>query len=239
MYLVIIPTYNEAENIELMLNRFNNLNEKFNLLFIDDNSPDGTGKILEKKSKENNNIHIIHRKRKYGIGSAHIEGLMWAYKNNYKFVITMDCDFTHSPEQIKFFLNEKNKADLIVGSRFIDKGGLKNWSIQRKFITYLGHFLTSILLNISYDATGAFRLYNISKIPKEVFLKINTDGYSFFFKSIFMINFNNFTIKEIPIVLSSRSAGNSKMKFSDALNGIIELFKIFIFKIINNSIYKI
>ena len=239
MYLVIIPTYNEAENIELMLNRFNNLNEKFNLLFIDDNSPDGTGKILEKKSKENKNIYIIHRKKKYGIGSAHIDGLMWAYKKNYKVVITMDCDFTHSPDQIKLFLDEKNKADLIVGSRFLDKGGLKNWSIQRKLITYFGHFLTSTLLNISYDATGAFRLYNISKIPKEIFLKINSDGYSFFFKSIFIINFNNFTIKEIPIVLSSRSAGNSKMKFSDALNGIMELFKIFILKIINNSIYKI
>ena len=134
MYLVVIPTYNEAENVELMLNGLNNLNRKFDLLFIDDNSPDGTGKILEKKSKENTNIFIIHRNKKYGIGSAHVDGLLWAYKKNYKVVITMDCDFTHSPEQIKFFLNEKNKAALIVGSRFIDNGGLKNWTVQRKFV---------------------------------------------------------------------------------------------------------
>ena len=239
MCLVLIPTYNEAENIKSIIKKINNLDENLDLLFIDDNSPDKTGVILEEQKKIYKNLHVIHRNKKSGIGSAHIEGINWCYDNGYKTVITMDCDFTHSPEHIKFFLDKKNEADLVIGSRFMSKGGLSGWSIQRKIITNIGHILTKIFLNINYDCTGGFRLYNISIIPKKLFNKINSNGYSFFFKSVFIINYNNFRIKEVPIVLSSRAAGNSKMKLNDAFKGIFDLLKIFILKIFNKSIYKI
>ncbi len=239
MCLVLIPTYNEAGNVVSIINKINSLDENLDILFIDDNSPDNTGKILEDQKKIYKNINIIHRNAKSGIGSAHVEGINWCYDNGYKTVITMDCDFTHSPEHIKLFLDKKNEADLVIGSRFISKGGLSGWSIRRKIITNIGHILTKIFLNINYDCTGAFRLYNISVIPKKIFNKINSDGYSFFFKSVFIINYNNFKIKEVPIVLSSRAAGNSKMKLNDAFKGIFDLLKIFILKIFNKSIYKI
>ena len=109
MSLLLIPTYNEAGNVKAIINKINSLNENLDILFIDDNSPDNTGKILEDQKKIYKNIHIIHRNEKKGIGSAHVEGINWCYDNGYKTVITMDCDFTHSPEHIKLFLDKKMK----------------------------------------------------------------------------------------------------------------------------------
>ena len=239
MNLILIPTYNEADNVEKMTIKLLEYKDLFDILFIDDNSPDGTGEILKNLSSKYKNINILHRDKKEGIGSAHLEGLIWAYDNKYKYVVTIDCDFTHSPDNIINFFNCKNEADLIIGTRFHGKGGLHGWSIIRKLVTYVGHFLTILFLNIKYDATGAFRLYNISVIPKQIFLRTQSKGYNFFFKSIFLINFNNFKIKQIPIVLSARAAGHSKMSYSDIFIGITELIIIFFVKTFNKSKYKI
>ena len=239
MHLIIIPTYNEINNVEIILEKLNNYRKTSDILFIDDNSPDGTGKKLDNLSLKYKNTYILHRKKKEGIGSAHIFGLMWAYENNYKTVVTMDCDFTHSPEDIQKFFEKKNEADLVVGTRFHMQNGLAGWSLIRKIITYIGHFMTLIFLNITYDSTGAFRLYNISKIKKEIFLKVQAPGYAFFFKSIFLISFNNYTIIEIPISLSPRAAGKSKMTTKDAIDGILELLKIFALRIFYRSKLKV
>jgi len=222
-----------------MLDKLSKYRKISDILFIDDNSPDGTGKKLDKVALIYKNVYILHRKQKEGVGSAHVSGLMWAYKHNYKTVITMDCDFTHSPDDIQKFIDKKKDADLIIGTRFHKQNGIAGWSLFRKIVTNISHFLTIIFLNIKYDSTGAFRLYNISKIQKEIFLKVQAPGYSFFFKSVFLISFNKYKILEIPIILSARASGNSKMKFKDAVDGVFELLKLFVLRIFYRSKLKL
>lgn len=229
--LIFIPTYNEAENVEKIYNQIKKLKIKSDILFLDDNSPDGTGKIIDRIVKKNKNTYVIHRSGKLGIGSAHIDGINWAYEGKYGDLITMDCDFTHSPEYIKDFILNSNGYDIVVGSRFLQQNSLASWSIFRKFLTKLGNIMTYTLLGMPYDATGAFRLYKLNKINRKVFSSIVSKGYSFFFESLFILHINRYKIKEIPIDLPSRVYGHSKMRLKDILNSVIFLFKMFIIRI--------
>lgn len=230
--LILIPTYNEANNVNHLITKLLALEKKVDILFVDDNSPDGTGKILNKLSKKYINLHIIHRTKKSGIGSAHQEGIAWAYKNNYITLITMDCDFTHRPENINQFLNTSNKYVCVLGSRYLQNNSLPNWHIHRKILTQIGHTMTRLLLGITQDATGAFRLYRLDRIPHEVFKKVKSAGYSFFFESLYLLHVNGFKIGELPISLPARTYGNSKMNFQEIFQSVKLLLKIFI-----NSIF--
>ena len=140
---------------------------------MDDNSPDGTGDLIDKIISNNKNVFVIHRKGKLGIGSAHKDGIRWAYDNSYDVLITMDCDFTHSPEYILDFIKHSSNYDIVIGSRYLEKDSLKTWNIFRKSLTHLGHFLTTTFLEMPFDSSGAFRLYNLNRIPKGVF-QLNT-----------------------------------------------------------------
>ena len=190
--LIFIPTYNESENVEELIKDISAEKLNVDLLFVDDNSPDGTGKVLDNLSNQHSNMKVIHRNKKLGIGSAHKCGINWAYNNGYKNLITMDSDFTHKPEYLNHFLKESKNYHIIVGSRYILKESLKEWSLLRRILTLTANFLTKILLNIEHDATGAFRLYNLEKIPKKIFESIESEGYSFFFESLYIFNINNF-----------------------------------------------
>jgi len=226
--LIFIPTYNESENVEELIKDISAEKLNVDLLFVDDNSPDGTGKILDNLSNQHSNMKVIHRNKKLGIGSAHKCGINWAYNNGYKNLITMDSDFTHKPEYLNHFLKESKNYHIIVGSRYILKESLKEWSLLRRILTLTANFLTKILLNIEHDATGAFRLYNLEKIPKKIFESIESEGYSFFFESLYIFNINNFSIKEIPIELPARTYGSTKMKTSDAIKSLLQLGNLFI-----------
>src|SRR4030042_4257009 len=238
--LIFIPTYNEKENIKPLIEAINKEGiQNLKILFIDDNSPDGTGKILDNLSKKYSNLFVIHRKGKLGIGSAHFKAIHWAYKKGYQKLITMDCDFTHNPKYIKRMLYYSDKFDLVTTSRYLRKDSLNSWSTSRKILTYLGHFLTKILLGMPYDASGAFRLYDLNKISEKVFGLVKSSSYSFFFESLYFINLNNYHIKEISIVLLSRSRGQSKMKLSDIKTNMLFLFKFFIQTLTNKKRYLI
>ena len=204
------------------------LNLNVDFLFLDDNSPDGTGNIIDKLAKRYPFVNVIHRLKKSGIGSAHFEGIRWAYEKKYKTLITMDCDFSHSPDYLREFIKSASEADVLVGSRFIEQGGLKNWSLYRKTMTHIGHFLTKTCLKIPYDATGAYRLYQLEKIPMEVFELVQSKGYSFFFESLFVLHQNGYLIKELPIVLPARTYGESKMRFKDMKHGVLTLIYIYL-----------
>jgi len=225
--LIFIPTYNESENVGRLFDRIASLKVDADILFMDDNSPDGTGKILDGLAKDNPRLTVLHRSGKMGIGSAHQEGIKWAYKNDYTVLITMDCDFTHPPELILELLKFKDEYDIVIGSRYMLKDSLEGWNLYRKILTKLGHFLTAFLLKLKYDATGALRLYRLDKIPPHAFDIVTSRGYSFFYESLFILNFNNFTIKEIPIKLPVRTYGHSKMKMSDAWQGFKLLIIIY------------
>jgi dolichol-phosphate mannosyltransferase len=223
--LIFIPTYNECENVEKIIHEILDLNLiNADILFIDDNSPDGTGEILDNLSTKYNNVRVIHRRRKLGIGSAHLDAIKWAYENRYDTLITMDCDFTHSPSYIPKMMAASASHDIVVTSRYIERDSLEEWNIFRKALTVTGHILTKYALKLRYDATGAFRLYKLHNIPQHLFSMIQSGGYSFFFESLFYLNYNGCTIKEIPIKLPARTYGHSKMRISDILNSVKSIF---------------
>lgn len=224
--LIFIPTYNEAENVRVIYPRLKALGLDTDLLFLDDHSPDGTGAILDELARADSRISVIHRLGKLGIGSAHQEGISWAYEHGYTKLITMDCDFSHSPEYIHDFLRLADCADIVVGSRYIEEGSLKGWNLYRKFLTYVGHFLTDVLLKMPYDATGAFRLYNLPQIPHGVFKLVESTGYSFFFESLYLLFINDFSVKELPIKLPTRVYGQSKMTLRGAARSFMHLLRI-------------
>lgn len=223
---ILIPTYNEADNVGKLYEQIKSLSLNARLLFVDDNSPDGTGKILDEIASRDPNVEVIHRPGKQGIGSAHATGIRAAYERGIGILITMDCDFTHSPDHIGQFLAYADDFDVVVGSRFIQKDSLKSWNLYRKFLTHLGHFLTVSVLNVPFDATGAFRLYRIDRIPRDVFNLVTSTGYSYFFESILILHLNGCTIKEVPIELPFRIYGKSKMQVSDIITSLRYLFRM-------------
>ena len=159
--LVIIPTYNERENIDLMVGQIEAVGLDLDCLFVDDGSPDGTGEKIVSISRARPWIRLLQRGSKKGIGSAHLDGISWARGNGYQTVITMDCDLTHSPSDIPAMLKAAEDADVVVGSRYMRKGSLAGWNWYRKALTRTAHLLTRFLLGIRHDSTGAFRIYRL------------------------------------------------------------------------------
>ena len=222
--LIAVPTYNERDNLEPLVRRIRKLPIEAALLIVDDRSPDGTGEIADRLAAEDPAIQVIHRPGKLGIGGAHMEILHRAYAMGVTHLITMDCDFTHQPEDIpKFIELALEGSDLVIGTRFVDPRSLKDWEPFRKMVTYLGHFLTRHLLGMPYDASGAFRLYRLERVPSRVFDLVTARGYAFFFQSLYILWLNGFSVREIPIVLPARTCGHSKMTLSDAAKGLWRL----------------
>lgn len=225
--LVFLPTYNEKDHVEAIFGKLNELGLPLDILFLDDNSPDGTGKILDDLAARHPNLTVIHRASKLGIGSAHMDGIRCAYQRGYTHLITMDCDFTHSPEHIREFLRLGETYPIVVGSRYILDESLVEWNLFRKFLTVLGHALTRRMLKINYDCTGAFRMYRLDQIPENVFSLVVSKGYSFFFESLFVLHRNHFKIAEVPIRLPARTYGTSKMSTKEIFRSVKRLFVVY------------
>jgi dolichol-phosphate mannosyltransferase len=214
--LVFIPTYNERENAERMFLAINDLALDLDVLFMDDNSPDGTGRILEDLARKHERLSVIHRTGKLGVGTAHMEGIRYAYGHDYDTLVTMDCDFTHLPEDIPTLINAARDFDVAVGSRFKAKGSLPGWNLVRRCLTWLGHALTTNFLNMPYDATGAFRVYQLRRVRRELFDLVTSGSYAFFFESLFILANAECRINEVAIVLPARTYGHSKMSLVEA-----------------------
>ena len=235
--IILIPTYNEAENLEAIFNEIHGLNLGADILFIDDHSPDGTGEIINQLANRFLQVNVIHRPGKSGIGSAHLEGIRWVYRNNYTTLITMDCDFSHSPKYLPHFIQNSKDCDIVIGSRYLKKGSLPGWNWYRKSLTYIGHYLTSKILKMPYDATGAFRLYRLDKIPVGVFDMITAQSYSFFFESLYIFHLNGFKIKEFPIQLPNRTYGHSKMTLRHVIHTMIRLIRVYFKKLTHPELF--
>ena len=228
--LIVIPTYNEKTNISLLLKKLIKLyKSRFEILIIDDNSPDDTAAEVLKLKKKYKFIKLKSREKKMGIGSAHKYGVKYAFKNNFKILVTMDSDGTHNPKYIKNFLRLIKRYDLITTTRFSNKNSLKGWPLFRILLTNIRHLIIKFFLGISVDASGAFRCYNLTKINLRDILLAKDNGYSFFWESIFILS-KKYKIREIPIKLPGRLSGSSKMRLIDIFSAIIYLLKIFIKK---------
>jgi dolichol-phosphate mannosyltransferase len=224
--LIFVPTYNERENVRELHRQLVALGRDYSLLFLDDNSPDGTGELLDELARTKGNLHVIHRAGKLGIGSAHIDGIVWAYDHGYDRLVTMDCDFTHSPSDIPRLVAHATGYDIVVGSRYLNENSLPGWNVFRRTLTSFGHVLTSRVLGIPHDATGAFRFYDLRAIPRALFTRISARGYAFFFESLFLIVRNGFSVGEVPIVLPARTYGHSKMSAREAARSALRIARL-------------
>ena len=153
---------------------------------------------------------MLHRPQKLGIGSAHLDGIRWAYDHGYTTLVTMDADFAHRPEHIVDLLKRARESDVVVGSRYLPGGSMKVWSRRRRLLALVGHTLTRVVLGMTYDATGAYRAYRLDVIPLRVFELVRSKGYSFFLESLYILHRNGFRIQEVPIVAGARTEGSSK-----------------------------
>ena len=222
--IIIIPTLNERKNIISLIKKIIKINNKFDLLFVDDNSKDGTRDEIISINKKNKKIKFIFRKKKYGVGSAHKEGLTYAYKNKYNIAITMDGDGTHNPKYIPQLIKNLKNYPIIITNRFLSVNSLRDWPLYRKFLTMIRYYLINFMLNISYDTSGAYRCYDLKKVKIKDILLAKDNGYSFFWESTYILHIKNYKINEIPVDLPFRKLGSSKMQFKDIFSALFYLF---------------
>jgi len=230
--IIIIPTLNEKKNIKFLFNKLTKTNIRFDLVFIDDNSKDGSQEIIKDLVKNNHNIYYIFRPKKKGIGSAHKDGLIWAYKKNYKIIITMDADGTHDTKYLKYLIEKLENYDIVITNRFLEKNLLVNWPLSRIFLTRSRHLLISLFLSMSYDASGAFRCINCQRVVLSDLILAKNDGYAYFWESIFILHKKKYRIGEISISLPYRMLGASKMTIKDLFISISYLMIVFLKKIL-------
>ena len=223
--LLLIPTYNEAGNIRRLLQEIQGEGLDVDFLVIDDNSPDGTGAVVDALAREMP-LQVIHRPAKLGIGSAHRQGFQYAITHHYGYVMTMDADFAHQPAYLRTMLAQAPAADVVVASRYLDGGGLRRWGMLRLMITHTAHWLTRHVLRLPYDCTGGFRLYRTSALQKIDFTRIRSEGYAFLIELLFYLNQHKCSIREVPIVITARHTGVSKISRVEILNAVKALIRL-------------
>jgi dolichol-phosphate mannosyltransferase len=228
--LIIIPTYNEMENIEKMLQTMLSLEKAFHVLIVDDGSPDGTGDLVKSIIPESNNrIHLMERAEKLGLGTAYIAGFKWALQRGYDFIFEMDCDFSHNPKDlIRLYESAVNEpADLVIGSRYIVGVNVVNWPMSRVLMSYYASAYVRFITGISIrDTTAGFKCYRRKVLETIQLDDVRFFGYAFQIEMKFRTWKHGFKIKEIPIIFTDRTAGTSKMSsgiFKEAILGVLQM----------------
>lgn len=210
--LVIIPTFNEYENLPLIISRIQEQLPAVDILVADDNSPDGTGKLADQLALANPNIHVLHRQAKQGLGAAYLAGFDWAKNQNYDVVVEMDADGSHRPVDLVKVLTALNDADVVLGSRWIKGGKVVNWPIQREILSRGGNIYTRLMLGIALrDATGGFRAYRMSALNKIDLRAVQSQGYCFQVDMAWRAVKAGLKVIEVPITFIEREIGESKM----------------------------
>ncbi len=225
--LIIVPTYNERENIYKLIHTLLENEIHPDILVIDDNSPDGTGEIVNKITKKNERIKLISRNGKKGLGSAYIRGFHYALENSYDYIFEMDADFSHSPVFLKDFIREIQNHDFVVGSRYIKGGKIVGWNPVRYSISRGGNILSRIILRSPIkDMTSGYRCYRQNVLQTLDLDSIISEGYFFQVEILYRTLLANFNCVEIPITFTDRQLGKSKMSGGIFWEGIINLVKI-------------
>ncbi|MGB2981904.1 MAG: polyprenol monophosphomannose synthase [Candidatus Zixiibacteriota bacterium] len=210
--LVIIPTYNESENIERIVPLVLDQDSSIHVLIVDDNSPDGTGRVADEMAKKDDRVFVIHREKKSGLGTAYIAGFKFALEKGYDLIFEMDCDFSHDPKYVPHFLKAIQEADLVLGSRYIDGVNVINWPMSRLLLSYYANVYSRLVTGLPVkDATGGFKCFRREVLEAINLGRVKSNGYSFQIEMSFRAWKKGFKIKEIPIVFEDRKVGQSKM----------------------------
>jgi len=209
---VIIPTYNERDNLGPIAARVRSAVPSADVLIVDDNSPDGTGEIADELAAADSHIHALHRETKAGLGAAYIGGFGWALENGYDAIVEMDADGSHQPEELHRLLSGLTEADLVLGSRWVPGGKVLNWPKSRQILSRGGNTYARILLRIPlHDATGGFRAYRASTLRKIGLDNVESQGYCFQIDLALRAIQAGLTVAEVPITFVERTRGSSKM----------------------------
>src|ERR1051326_1637426 len=218
--IIIIPTYNELENLRPLLEAVFSNAPHTDILIIDDNSPDGTGALADTIAAHNPQVHVMHRAGKLGLGTAYIAGFKYAVEHQYDAAFEMDADFSHDPRYLPDFLKAIESADLVIGSRYVKGGGTPNWSLLRRFISGGGNIFARVMLGIPvHDCTPGYRCYRRTVLESIGLDTIESQGYAFQVELAYRVYKRGFKIVETPIIFLDRRVGKSKMSRAIFLEG--------------------
>ena len=231
--LIVLPTYNEAKNIPQLVAELRKAVPDADLLIVDDASPDGTGAVADGLAARDPKVKAAHRSGKLGLGTAHVFGLDAAVEGGYRYVCTMDCDFTHKPEDVPRLLAkiQETGADLVIGSRYSHPHGIADWPLWRRGVTRTAHFLTQTLLGIPHDATNAFRVFQVESLRRVPYREVKGDGYSFMFELVFACLQAGLRVVEVPVELPVRQFGDSKISKAEILKAILALMRLSVLRV--------
>ncbi len=218
MLVVCLPTYNERTNVEPMVHAlgqaFTELGPPARVLVIDDNSPDGTGQIADRLASELDWVDVLHRPHKDGLGRAYLAGFDWALQAGAELIAEIDCDFSHRPEDLPRLVTAAERADLVLGSRYIAGGGTRNWSLTRRAISRGGCLYAQAMLGVGVsDLTGGFKCFRRAVLEAVALDQVDAHGYGFQIEVTYRALRAGFRVAEVPIVFSERSSGGSKMSY--------------------------
>ena len=230
-FLIITPTYNENANISTLISKIRDIDTEVNLdiLIIDDASPDGTASTIKKIMQNDSGLHLIEREGKDGLASAYCDGFKWAINNNYDYVIQMDADLSHSPNDVLKFIDKIDTYDIIIGSRYKTGVNVVNWPLRRLILSYFANIYARIFTGMNiYDLTSGYKCINIEALKAIDLDKVNSEGYSFQIEMNFIFSNKGFKLIEVPIIFHDRTVGESKMSKKIIFEAILKvpLFRI-------------
>ncbi len=226
--LVIIPTYNEYDNLGPITDAVLRAERRVDILVVDDNSPDGTGKLADELAAKSKRIKVLHREKKQGLGRAYLHAFRWALEHGYDYVIEMDADFSHDPRFLPGLLDTAiNGADIALGSRYVPGGGTVNWGVGRQLISQGGSLYARTILGVDVkDLTGGFKCFNRRVLEAINLDEVQSSGYAFQIELTYRALKKGFTVKEVPIVFEDRRVGQSKMSRKIFLEAVTMVWKL-------------
>lgn len=227
--LIIVPTYNERSNVETLAAAIFNVASELDLLFVDDNSPDGTGEICASMASEDPRINVLHRKDKQGLGRAYIAGFQWALERRYQYIFEMDADFSHQPTEIPALRRAADTADLVLGSRYVNGVRVINWPLNRLFLSKSAALYVRIITGMPFsDPTGGFKCYRRSVLESIPLDEIKSNGYSFQIEMTHQAWLRGFKVVEIPVIFEERREGASKMSSTIVREALWRVWKMWL-----------
>ena len=225
--IVVIPTFNECENIESLVDCLLSATDGVDVLIVDDNSPDGTGEIADSLASQNSGVHVLHRREKNGLGRAYCDGFAWALDRDYELMLEMDGDFSHDPKDVSRFVEAAKEADLVIGSRYRDGIRVINWPLNRLVLSLCAARYVQLITGMPFsDPTGGFKCFRRSTLEAIDLSQITSNGYSFQIELTHQVWRRGLKVGEIPIVFTDRFQGNSKMSKAIIWEALIVVWQL-------------
>lgn len=225
--LISLATFNERDNLALLLAEIHKVVPSADLLVIDDNSPDGTGQLADELAAGHPHLHVLHRAGKLGLGTAILAGMRYAQEQDYDFFINMDADFSHHPRYLPALIAGMDRQDVMIGSRYVPGGGSENWPLSRQLMSRAINTLVALLMRIpARDCSGGYRCYRVAKLGEAHLERVRSRGYSFQQEVLYRCRQAGCKIGETPIIFENRRAGKSKVNLGEAVRSIAMIFRI-------------